>query len=311
MTLWHLVAGPWVRLPLLEQVRGQLLDQRRPARHRERGRDTDVLKGAGAVVQPEHQAPDDGSGLVQPVAGNHDVGGAHVLDLQHRPLVLLVGRPARLGDDAVQPGALKESEPVASEGRVVGGRGQVNRGGGFGQGLLEQGPSLLLRSARQVLRSQGQQVKGDEGRRGPLGQQLHSGGGRVDALEQRLEVQALAVGDDDLAVDDAALGKLGLHSFDDLGEVAGQRFFVAAAELHLVTVAKDDAPETIPLRLVEEVTVGNLGNALGQHRLHGRHNGQLHAQTTHLASQAAVRPSRRSISVITLREEKSCTSGSG
>ena len=46
-------------------------------------------------------------------------------------------------------------------------------------------------------------------RRGPLGEQLDPARGRVDALLQRLEVEAPArgVGHDDLAVDDAALGQ--------------------------------------------------------------------------------------------------------
>ena len=57
-------------------------------------------------------------------------------------------------------------------------------------------------------------------------------------------------GDDDLAVEDAALGQLGLHRLDELGEVAGHRPLVAAAELDLVAVAEDDAAEAVPLRLV-------------------------------------------------------------
>ena len=42
-----------------------------------------------------------------------------------------------------------------------------------------------------------------------LRQHRHPGRGGMDALLQRLEVQPVAGGDDDLAVDDAAVGQLG------------------------------------------------------------------------------------------------------
>ena len=48
-----------------------------------------------------------GGGLVLAVAAQHHVGGAVVLDLQHGAGVLLVRRLQRLGDDAVQAGALE------------------------------------------------------------------------------------------------------------------------------------------------------------------------------------------------------------
>ena len=65
---------------------------------------------------------------------------------------------------------------------------------------------------------------------------------------------------------------------DHLGEVAGQRALVAAAQLHLVAVPEDDAPEAVPLRLVEHALGGgHLGHGLGQHRLHRRQQGQVHA----------------------------------
>ena len=108
-----------------------------------------------------------------------------------------------------------------------------------------------------------------------LGQHPHPRLGRVDALLQRLEVQPVVGGDDDLAVDDAPLGQFGLDRRDQLGEVAGHRPLVAAAELDLVAVAEADRPEAVPLRLV-----GRAGrdrrHRLGQHRRNRRHHGQLH-----------------------------------
>src|SRR3712207_7850397 len=56
----------------------------------------------------------------------------------------------------------------------------------------------------------------------------------------------------DLAVDHAPLGQPFLDRADHLGEVAGQRPLVAAAQLHLVAVPEDDAAEAVPLRLRSE-----------------------------------------------------------
>ena len=88
--------------------------------------------------------------------------------------------------------------------------------------------------------------------RGLLGQQvdprLRRGGCAAAAPRSRSRSPP---GDDDLAVDDALLGQVRLDRLDDLGEVAGQRPLVAAAELDLVAVAEDDAAEAVPLGLVE------------------------------------------------------------
>ena len=86
------------------------------------------------------------------------------------------------------------------------------------------------------------------------GEHVDPGLGRVDALQQGLEVQPVAAGDDDLAVDHAAVRQVGPQRLDDLGEVAGQRLLAAAGQLDLVAVAEHDAAEAVPLRLVEVVT---------------------------------------------------------
>ena len=102
-----------------------------------------------------------------------------------------------------------------------------------------------------VVVAEGQQVERDEGRRRLLGEHAHPRVGRVDALLQRLEIQAVVGGDDDLAVDHAALRQLCLDRLDQFGEVPGHRPLVAAAELHLVAVAKTYRPEAVPLGLVD------------------------------------------------------------
>ena len=55
--------------------------------------------------------------------------------------------------------------------------------------------------------------------------------------------------DDDLAVDDAALGQRGGERGDELGEVAVHRLLVAALQQDLVAVAEDQRAEAVPLGL--------------------------------------------------------------
>ena len=98
----------------------------------------------------------------------------------------------------------------------------------------------------------------------------------MDALLQRLEVQAAVGGDDDLAVEHAPLRELRLERRHEFGEVARHRPLVAAAELDLVAVAEDDRAEAVPLRLVRR-SRRDVGHRLREHRRDGRHHGKLHA----------------------------------
>jgi hypothetical protein len=63
----------------------------------------------------------------------------------------------------------------------------------------------------------------------------------VYALQQRLEVQAAAVGigDDYFSIDNGAPGETRPQGRDDLGEVPGHRALVPAADLDLVAVTKE------------------------------------------------------------------------
>jgi hypothetical protein len=138
--------------------------------------------------------------------------------------------------------------------------------------------------ARQVVVAHGEQVERHE-RRGRLGRQpVDARLGRVDPLLQRAEVQGRAAGHHDLAVHDAALGQLGPDGRDDLGKVPGERALVARAQLDLVAVAEDDAAKAVPLGLVEHPAgelrrVRDVGDRLGQHRLHRRHDGKAHPRS--------------------------------
>ena len=132
---------------------------------------------AVVVVQPEQQRADRvRPALVHPVAGDDAVGGPLVLDLEHHPLVGLVGAVERLGDDPVQPGALELAR--TSRGAIAGSRvAGVTWIGGRG---LARAPDLERRPPRrrtarpvQVVVAERQQVESDERGRGLLGQQPH------------------------------------------------------------------------------------------------------------------------------------------
>ena len=93
--------------------------------------------------------------------------------------------------------------------------------------------ALGQRTIEQRLVVERQQVEGDERRRRLGGEPAHARLGRVDALQQRVEVETAIVRGrhDDLAVDDAALRQRREQRVEQLGEVAGERPLVAAGEL--------------------------------------------------------------------------------
>src|SRR5207247_4627979 len=85
------------RLQQLGELRAHLLLERRG--------DADVMQHALAVVEPEQQRADELvlAALVPAKAADHAVGGARVLDLQHRALARRVRERLGLGDHAVEP----------------------------------------------------------------------------------------------------------------------------------------------------------------------------------------------------------------
>ena len=106
-------------------------------------RDADAVQGPAVVEQPEEQRSNMGPSavLMPPEAGNGTVGGALVLDLDHRPLPRLVRPVEALGDDAIEACALEAVEPVRGERAIGGRRGQVDRG-------VEVALERLLEAAR-------------------------------------------------------------------------------------------------------------------------------------------------------------------
>ena len=312
-----LPVAPRVLLDRAHQ-RLQLLDELGPARLGEAGADADVLELALVVVEAEQEAaeqrPLGGGVLVLAVAGDDHVGGARVLDLEHGAAVLGVRRVERLGDHAVEPGALELVEPALRLLRVLRGAGQVAGplGAQPAQRLLHRRAPLAQGPVDVRLVAEGEQVEGHEAGRRLLGQHVDPGLGRVDPLLQHLELEPVADGDEHLAVEHHPLRQLPLDRLDQLGEVARQRLGVAAGQLHLVAVAEHDAPEPVPLRLEDQpVVLGRIGDPLhrlGEHRLDGWHHRQVHAGDPNVRGRGCV-------GCVIRREHPACsvrmTSGSG
>jgi hypothetical protein len=129
-----------------------------------------VVEDAGVVVEAEQQRADRlGAALlgalVPAEAGDDAVGGASVLDLQHRPLARLVRRVERLGDDAVEAGALELAQPRGGDLAVARRRRQVERRRRVREQRLESGAALVLRPLGEALAGRGEEVEGDERRR--------------------------------------------------------------------------------------------------------------------------------------------------
>src|SRR4051812_30272784 len=99
----------------------------------------------------------------------------------------------------------------------------------------------------------------------------------MDAQQERLEVEAVRSGNDDLTIDDAALGQVRLERRWQLGEVAVERLQVSALDEHLIAVAEDDRAKAVPFRL-EQPAVGlrNVLGELGQHWFERRLERQVH-----------------------------------
>src|SRR5262245_14634586 len=142
--------GPFAPGVAVERVLAQrleLLGERLPTVPGERRGDADVVQLPAIVEQPEQQRPDMRPlpVLVPPEAGDRAVGGALVLDLEHRALAGLVRPLEPLRDHAVEAGALEPVEPAGGERAVGRGRRQVDRRRrAVQQRLLEARTTLAL-----------------------------------------------------------------------------------------------------------------------------------------------------------------------
>ena len=67
-----------------------------------------MVQHAALVVEAQKQRPHEAfTGLVPSKARDDAIGGAHVLDLEHRPPARLVGGIDTFGDNAIQARALE------------------------------------------------------------------------------------------------------------------------------------------------------------------------------------------------------------
>ena len=144
---------------------------------------------------------------------------------------LLVLAVEGLGDDAVEARALEVLEPLGGGVAVGGGRREVDRRLGLLERRLETGPALAERLAAQVVSPSASRSNATNAGGRLLGEHRDARLRRVDAQREAVEVEPVLGGDHHLAVDDAALGQVGLQRLEQIGEVAGERLLVAAADL--------------------------------------------------------------------------------
>ena len=147
--------------------------------------------------------------LVPAEAGDDAVGGARVLHLDHRALARLVDAVLRLGDHAVEAGALEARQPLAGDAR---GRASSASGGSAAAASASscsssRAPLATAADPRTIASVDREQVEGDERCRRLLRELRDARGGRMQAQLQRVEVEPVRRRDHDLAVDDAAVGQ--------------------------------------------------------------------------------------------------------
>jgi hypothetical protein len=128
----------------------------------------------------------------------------------------------------------------------------VHRRAGLRQQRLEPRAALLEGQRAQILAVRGEQVERHEGRRGFLCELRRARRGGVQAQLQEIEIEALRRCDDDLAVDDAAVGERRDQAVVQLGKVTIERPKVPALDIDGAAAAKDDRAKAVPLGLEEE-----------------------------------------------------------
>ena len=147
----------------------------------------------------------------------------------------------------------------------------MNRRPGIGHQPLQPPAPLGLRETAQVLPVDGKRVKPDEGGRRLSSELGDTGGGRVQAHLEGIEIEPVRRGDHDLAVEYAAVGQPGPQRVVQLREIPIERFEVAALDEDFVAATKDDGPKAVPFGFEEKsVADRDLRGELGQHGLDWR-----------------------------------------
>src|SRR5579875_2886965 len=89
----------------------------------------------------------------------------------------------------------------------------------------------------------GQHVEEDDRRRALRGELAHTRFRRMQAQLKLVEIKALVPHDDDLAVQNTAARDCFAQRFEQLGEIAVERLFIAALNKDFIVVTKDERAE--------------------------------------------------------------------
>jgi hypothetical protein len=225
--------------------RREPLQQLPPQRLREAACDADVPQLV-AVVEAEQERARQRL-LDEPAkAGDDAVRRQRPLHLHHRALPGLVAQVSMLRDDAFE--AL---EPALGHFGVRRRRRQRHRRPDVGEQLLEPQPPLGEPTVAQIVVPNADEVERDERRRRLGPQPLDPRRRGMQACHQREEVELVRARDHQLSVQHEPLDRQRKQRLHDLGEVAGARAAVARPQVDLAAVAKGQAAEAVPLRLVQ------------------------------------------------------------
>src|SRR6266545_7642165 len=95
---------------------------------------------------------------------------------------------------------------------------------------------------------------------------------------QRIKVEPAILDDDDFAVENTAGRQVRPQRLEQFRKVTVQRFFIAALDEDLISVAKNQGAKPIPLGLENPVSASRqFANSLGEHRQDRRVHGKIHA----------------------------------
>ena len=240
-----------------------------------------MVERALVVVQAEQQRADVRARavLVPAEAGDDAVGGALVLDLEHRALARLVRRVEPLGDRRRRG---RRPRTGRTSRRRARGRASPASGGSAARRAPRTASSRARRSpcgaARRSSSPSASRSQATKDAGVSSASIAHARRGRVDAQQQRLEVErrrraAITISPSRTQ----RSGQRGPERLGQLGEVAVERLEVAALDVDLVAVAEDERAEAVPLRLEQPAVAGRQAvGRLGEHRLERGLEGQAH-----------------------------------
>src|SRR5579872_1279608 len=215
--------------------------------------------------------------LVPTKAGHHTIAFPFVLHFEHNALVGFVSTGGRLGNDAVESGALKAAKPVGGDFAIAGCGSDMDRRGGRRNQLLQFAPALLECLAAEVAITNTQQIKKDKRSRSLLRQKLHSRSCGMQPKLQKIEVELVIFDNDDLAIQHTPWRQCRSQRRLKLREIPVKRLFVPALDENLIAIAKYQRAKSIPFRLKDPIIAfRQFSHTLGQHRKDWRIDGKIH-----------------------------------